>query len=880
MDKIINFIRSKKIEWILIAILLTTSAVAHGYNMFHFPYYENDEGTYLAYAWSLLTRGTLSHYTYWYDHAPAGWMLLALWTKLTGGFFTFGVSVNSGRVLMLVLHVLSTLFLYLIAKNITKSKWVGVISAVIFSLSPLGIYFQRRVLLDNIMIFWILLSLFLVLHYKNKLRYVILSAITFGIAVLTKENAIYFFPAFVYTIHLKVHTKHKSFALVKWIAIAGLVVSLYFIYALIVGELFPSGTLLGGQNEHVSLLKTLSEQYSRGDYLAFWDEKSDFYFNYFEWIARDKFTIIAGSIATLLSIILSIKVKPFRIPVAFSVFFLLFLLRGKLVINFYIIPMLPLLALNIAGIINYIIKVTVKNRILYNITLAIITSGICFLLINNPLISNPIGLYSRDETTAQVKSITWIKDNVPSDSQIAIDGAIYIDLHSPRFQGDRIFPNADWAWKVEEDPAIRDTKLKKDWKKIEYITLSHEILKQIKNTHFRLLKKTLDNSTQVASWSAGSISYIDLKEYISTNGDWMSIYKTDDKNQIVLNESWKFYKANFIKSYGQIVDPANGNTTSEGQSYAMLRAVWMNDKPSFDGVWIWTKDHLRYRPKDKLLSWLWIKDKLGDPNTASDADEDIALALLFAHRQWGDKKYLAEARVMIDDIWKQEVVKVNGHYYLSSSANTDSKDGYLINPSYCSPATYRIFADIDPKHPWKTLASDCYYLLNKLGADPENKTYLPPNWIVINKETGTIGSPAKYIKDPNASNYGFDSFRTMWRVALDAEWFNDKNATSYLRKIEPFFAKQWGDNKQFFAIYNLSGENQVSYNSLSTSIAPLAVSTQLNNPMAVATYSKFFEKEFNFNTGYWKDKNNYYDQNWAWFGTALYAGKLPNLWIK
>ena len=105
LNKLLSEIKNNKKELAIIAVLLLISGISHGYNMFHFPYYENDEGVYMSQAWSLLTQGRLSPYTYWYDHAPFGCMLIALWTKLTGGFFTFGLSVNSGRVLMLVFHL-------------------------------------------------------------------------------------------------------------------------------------------------------------------------------------------------------------------------------------------------------------------------------------------------------------------------------------------------------------------------------------------------------------------------------------------------------------------------------------------------------------------------------------------------------------------------------------------------------------------------------------------------------------------------------------------------------------------------------------------------------------------------------------------------------
>jgi len=111
-------------EIIALVLVLTVSTAAHAFNMFRFPYYENDEGVYISQAWSIVTQGKLAPYTYWYDHAPAGWMLIALWAKLTGGFFTFGASVNSGRMLMLVLHLASTVLLYYCTKKFCHKKIV------------------------------------------------------------------------------------------------------------------------------------------------------------------------------------------------------------------------------------------------------------------------------------------------------------------------------------------------------------------------------------------------------------------------------------------------------------------------------------------------------------------------------------------------------------------------------------------------------------------------------------------------------------------------------------------------------------------------------------------------------------------------------------
>src|SRR3989338_3658644 len=82
-------------ERIGLVLLLAIITIAHGYNMWHSPYLENDEGIYPSRAWAILNQGKLDIYTYWYDHAPAGWLLMAGWAAITGGFETFGLAVKS-----------------------------------------------------------------------------------------------------------------------------------------------------------------------------------------------------------------------------------------------------------------------------------------------------------------------------------------------------------------------------------------------------------------------------------------------------------------------------------------------------------------------------------------------------------------------------------------------------------------------------------------------------------------------------------------------------------------------------------------------------------------------------------------------------------------
>ena len=71
-------------------------------------------------AWSVLREGQLNPYTYIYDHAPGGWLLIAAWDFiLPHQFLAFGNPVDTGRVLMLLLHVGSVFFLFEIARKLS-----------------------------------------------------------------------------------------------------------------------------------------------------------------------------------------------------------------------------------------------------------------------------------------------------------------------------------------------------------------------------------------------------------------------------------------------------------------------------------------------------------------------------------------------------------------------------------------------------------------------------------------------------------------------------------------------------------------------------------------------------------------------------------------
>ena len=291
-------------EKLLIAALLLVAALAHGINMFNYPTYLGDEGIYMSQAWAVVKEGQLAPYTYDYGHAPVSWLLIAAWTILTGGFHTFGATINSGRVLMLIMQVGSTFLLYRIARSISNSVVVATIACLLFALSPYGIYIHRFVLLDNVATFWMLLSIMLLVSKRLSLKRVWLSAVALGLSILSKENISFLVPVLVYLVYFLTDKSHRWFAVVGWTAIVCSIVSLYVLVAVLKGELFPSGTLLGGTSPHVSLLYSLLWQAGRQRDGGVLDLSSQFWHTTNMWAQAEPLLVIGGSFLAILSILM------------------------------------------------------------------------------------------------------------------------------------------------------------------------------------------------------------------------------------------------------------------------------------------------------------------------------------------------------------------------------------------------------------------------------------------------------------------------------------------------------------------------------------------------------------------------------------------------
>jgi endoglucanase len=276
----------------------------------------------------------------------------------------------------------------------------------------------------------------------------------------------------------------------------------------------------------------------------------------------------------------------------------------------------------------------------------------------------------------------------------------------------------------------------------------------------------------------------------------------------LLSRSWQTYRTVFIAPEGRVVRPEHGHdTVSEGQAYAMLRAAWMDDRATFDRVWQWTRANLARtgQPWPALLAWRWSPASgVVDWNVASDADADVALALLVAERRWSTPggAYRAQALAILDDLLDHAVVADDaGLPVFLPGAWADQRGadrGLVLNPSYLAPASFRVFHHATGDERWLRLAAGAYAVLDAICTPPA--AALPPDWI-------RWWSHDRWAPDAEQGGLpGWDAIRVPWRVATDALWFGEPRARAYLARCpEPIARRHHAEGAGMAVEYGADG---------------------------------------------------------------------------
>ena len=884
---------------------LLIAAVFTGSNMFRFPQYELDEGTYVGSAWAMFEKGALYFYTYTYDHTLLGWFQVGLFSELVGGFSTFGTSVDTGRVLMLIATLVSTLMVYLIVRRASGRVSAGLFAAVVFAVSPLGVTLHRQVWLDNLATMWFLVSLYALISSHARLWRLALSALALSLAFWSKEVAVVFLPGMLFLAYTLSHRAHRRFAFALWGAAVTSVASIFVLLALLKDELLPPGVLWSSEEPHVSLVETY-RRYAASNGGSPLSPEGGFRTLFGQWIDIDPFLMVGGLAAAAVGLLFWRRDRLyFGLPLLVAPY--LIFLAGGIVRFFYAIPLMALFALALGLLAGHAIDAAGRpirllvRRVpsLGNLSgklpghpAALAVLGLTVTLGLGAVPANSVN-FNADRTSSQTEAARFVAENLPNESVILMDPYPWVDLRDEEFVGDEPFENAHSALTALQDPAVRDEVLREPGD-VDYLLYGAEEgrrsawvdgqIGELGGQGLPLVEDVREGSDRVKTFSSD---------------DWrVELFRTRNLHQVPANDNplllntWESYGERFIRD-GRVVDPKSGGlTTSEGQAYAMLRAVYVDDREAFDEVWGWTQENLQEPGTNSLLAWKYGEtgdDAQGvtDYSTAADADTDAALALLFAARKFDEPAYEAEALRILDDVWTEETVGTVAGYdrvpVAGDWARGDGETGRpVVNPSYLSPYAYKVFAEADPYHDWDALADSSYEILRDIHASPElgGEAGVVPNWVAIDPQTGLPDRAS--LEGLPVDEFSFDATRVPWRVSLDYLWFNDDRALEILEGLD-LPRREMEDNGRLFASYDLYGNPTADYEATSA-YAGVLPGLLVGGDPAVA-HRTFAEKILGAytsvpgGTAYWgEDPDDYYNQNMAWFATAVMDGSMSNLY--
>jgi endo-1,4-beta-D-glucanase Y len=234
---------------------------------------------------------------------------------------------------------------------------------------------------------------------------------------------------------------------------------------------------------------------------------------------------------------------------------------------------------------------------------------------------------------------------------------------------------------------------------------------------------------------------------------------------------------------------AVNSTVSEGIAYGMLLSVYANDQPTFDKLWQYSQHWL---DGNKLMNWYISPDGTSVLGTgaASDADEDMAYALIAADARWGGKgslstNYIDLANTQINLIWQYEVDHSHADVLLPGDTGFNTSP-LVINISYFAPAYYKAFGKVTGQTAnWNNVAKTSYDIIElTLNAQNGNQSNgLVPAWSTnAGVPMAPSGSPGMPIW------HQLDSCRTPFRVAVDYCWNAEPRALTYLQKITGFYS--------------------------------------------------------------------------------------------
>jgi 4-amino-4-deoxy-L-arabinose transferase-like glycosyltransferase len=478
---------------LLVAVLVGLVALVQARALGSYPAFFDDEGTYVSQAWAVDNLGTLAPYTYWYDHPPLGWLMLALWAQLAGSFSPEAHAVAEARVLMVLMVLAGAGCIYLIATRSGLRRRTAALAVLLFALSPLAVHYQRMVLLDNIAMGWLLAAFALALSPRRRLAAYAGAGLCFAAAILSKETFLLFAPALALLIWQRAAGRTRPFALGICGAMIVFAASFYPLFALLRGE------LLSGPG-HTSLADGIGFQlFSRAGSGSVLDPHSGARQLVEDWLALDPVLLVAA--LPLIPVGLALRhLRPFALALAILVG--MGLRPGGYLPAMYIIGILPFAALIVAGVADWLWRPWAAAENLDPTRSRLLACAgtllACALVVGVAAAAVPRWVAGSDEQAAtdltrpSWEAVAWLDQHADRSSNLLVDNTIWTDLVERGFEVERTV----WFFKLDLDPAVRFTP-----KDFDYVVLSNYMrgnLAMLPET-----REAVKRSTAVATFASG-----------------------------------------------------------------------------------------------------------------------------------------------------------------------------------------------------------------------------------------------------------------------------------------------------------------------------------------------------------------------------------------
>ena len=278
---------------------------------------------------------------------------------------------------------------------------------------------------------------------------------------------------------------------------------------------------------------------------------------------------------------------------------------------------------------------------------------------------------------------------------------------------------------------------------------------------------------------------------------------------------YNHWKSHYLKpsvkvaaDYKVAFDPS-GTTVSEAMGYGMLITVIMTGadpeaKSYFDGL---NRFRKRYPSaiNTELMCWkVPPTEKQVKNDSATDGDLDMALALLMAHRQWGDPSYLSEAKALIAAL-SSSLVRPDFSLRLGDW-DTESSAPMLTRPSDFMPTHFRAFGMISGDPLWANVENRCYEILKELQKNNAPLTGLVPDFATAKGREWNPAKP-KALEGPHDGEYEYNACRVPWRIGWAALVLNDSRACEFLKPFMAWAVTHVGKPENFKAGYHLDGKS-------------------------------------------------------------------------